>query len=48
MFEGLDSAEAAMVVGVSTAAFRLRLSRARKALRCALDSDRDLATTERT
>lgn len=47
VFEGLDSTEAAAVVGASATAFRLRLSRARKALRSALDSDRVLATTER-
>lgn len=47
VFEGLNSTEAATVVGVSATAFRLRLSRARKALRCALETDRVLATTER-
>lgn len=41
-FEGLDSQEAAAVVGVTATAFRLRLSRARKALRSALGAEHPL------
>jgi RNA polymerase sigma-70 factor, ECF subfamily len=37
VFEGLDSARAATVLGISPVAFRLRVSRARRALRVHLD-----------
>lgn len=38
-FEGLDSHEAAAVLGITATAFRLRLSRARKTLRSALGAE---------
>ncbi|WP_041292351.1 RNA polymerase sigma factor [Kineococcus radiotolerans] len=37
VFDGLDSSRAASVLGISAVAFRLRLSRARRALRLHLD-----------
>lgn len=37
VFENLAAAQAAQVVGISTVAFRLRLTRARRALRLSLD-----------
>lgn len=46
-FEGLDSQEAAAVVGITATAFRLRLSRGRKALRTALGAERALPATDR-
>lgn len=38
-FEGLDSQEAAVVIGITATVFRLRLSRARKALRAGLGAE---------
>lgn len=43
-FEGLDSTDAGVVVGITATAFRLRLSRARKALRSALGAEHVLDT----
>lgn len=52
-FEGLSAPEAAIVLGISPVAFRLRLSRARRALRVHLDhlpqsTAAPASTTERT
>lgn len=42
VLDGLESAEAGAVIGVTANAYRLRLSRARKALRSALGSEHSL------
>lgn len=44
-WDDLDPAEAALSLGISVAAFRVRLHRARRRLKAALDDQRDSATT---